>query len=123
MVFQPVRVEIVFHCGLPGFPWNLYTKLTETLRQIKTTFPMNMYTRLYPHVYTCMRVYETLYTCMRGCTRRYTHVYYTLSTLHMPPKNGLNALQTPRTSRLSTFNYCQVVNRALLRLLSTYILV
>jgi len=27
---------------VPGFPWNLYTKLTETLRQIKTTFPMNM---------------------------------------------------------------------------------
>ena len=42
---------------------------------------------------------------------------------HYPPKNGLIALQTPRTSRLSTFYYCQVVNRALLRLLSTYILV
>ena len=40
-----------------------------------------------------------------------------------PPKNGQIALQTPRTSRLSTFYYCQVVNRALLRLLSTYILV
>jgi len=40
-----------------------------------------------------------------------------------PPKNGKIALQTPRTSRLSTFYYCQVVNRALLRLLSTYILV
>jgi len=35
----------------------------------------------------------------------------------------LIALQTPRTSRLSTFYYCQVVNGALLRLLSTYILV
>ena len=41
----------------------------------------------------------------------------------IPPKNGLIALQTPRTSRLSTFYYCQVVNRAWLRLLSTYILV
>jgi len=41
----------------------------------------------------------------------------------LPPKNGLFALQTPRTSRLSTFYYCQVVNRAWLRLLSTYILV
>jgi len=40
-----------------------------------------------------------------------------------PPKNGLIALQTPRTSRLSTFNYCHLVIRALLRLLSTYILV
>jgi len=27
---------------VPGFPWNLCTKLTETLRQIKTTFPMNL---------------------------------------------------------------------------------
>ena len=27
---------------VPGFPSNLYTKLTETLRQIKTTFPMNI---------------------------------------------------------------------------------
>jgi len=25
-----------------GFPLNLYTKLTETPRQILTTFPMNM---------------------------------------------------------------------------------
>jgi len=40
-----------------------------------------------------------------------------------PPKNGLIALQTPRTRRLSSFYYCQVVNRALLKLLSTYILV
>jgi len=40
-----------------------------------------------------------------------------------PPKNGLIALQTPRTSRLSTFYYCQVVNRALLRLPRTHILV
>jgi len=38
------------------------------------------------------------------------------------PKNGLIALQTPRTSRFPTFYYCQVVNQALLRLLSTYIL-
>ena len=44
-------------------------------------------------------------------------------TACFPPKNGLIALQTPRTSGLSTFYYCQVVNRALLRLLSTYILV
>ena len=42
---------------------------------------------------------------------------------YVPPKNGLIALKTPRTSRLSTFYYCQVVNRQLLRLLSTYILV
>ena len=42
---------------------------------------------------------------------------------YVPPKNGLIALKTPRTSRLSTFHYCQVVNRQLLRLLSTYILV
>jgi len=42
MEFQPVRVEIVLHGGGAGFPWNLYTKMTETLRQIKTTFPMNM---------------------------------------------------------------------------------
>jgi len=42
MEFQPVRVEIVFHEGGAGFPLK-YTKLTETLRQIKTTFPMNMY--------------------------------------------------------------------------------
>ena len=41
----------------------------------------------------------------------------------VPPKNGLIALQTPRTSRFSTFYYCQVVNRALLRLLSTHVLV
>jgi len=40
--------------------------------------------------------------------------------LHVPPKNGLIALQTPRTSRLSTFFYCQAVSPALL---STYILV
>ena len=43
--------------------------------------------------------------------------------MFIPPKNGKIALQTPRTCRLSTFYYCQVVNRALLRLLSTYILV
>ena len=29
---------------------------------------------------------------------------------HKPTKNGLIALQTPRTSRLSTFCYCQVVS-------------
>ena len=40
-----------------------------------------------------------------------------------PPKNAKIAVQTPRTSRLSTFYYCQVVNRALLRLLRTCILV
>ena len=42
---------------------------------------------------------------------------------NFPPKNGKIALQSPRTSWLSTFYYCQVVNRAWLRLLSTYILV
>jgi len=26
---------------VPGFPWNLCTKLTETLRQIKTSFPLH----------------------------------------------------------------------------------
>jgi len=45
----------------------------------------------------------------------------TQSPISHPPKNGLIALQTPRTCRLSTFYYCQVVNRAFLRLLSTYI--
>jgi len=45
------------------------------------------------------------------------------NTQYTPPKNAKIALQTPRTSRLSTFYYCQVVNWALLRLLSTYILV
>jgi len=44
------------------------------------------------------------------------------SLLH-PPKDWKIAFQTPRTSRLSTFYYCQVVNRSLLRLLSTCILV
>jgi len=34
-----------------------------------------------------------------------------------------NRTQTPRTSRLSTFYYCQVVNPALLRLLIKHILV
>ena len=28
-----------FTVVVPGFPWNLYTKLTETRRQIKTTVP------------------------------------------------------------------------------------
>ena len=36
---------------------------------------------------------------------------------------GLIALQTPRTCRFPAFEYCQVVNRQLLRLLRTYILV
>ena len=31
-----------FTVVVTGLPWNLYTKLTETLRQIKTTFPMNI---------------------------------------------------------------------------------
>jgi len=44
MELQPVRVEIVFHGGgaVPGFSWNLYTKLTETLRQKKDNFSYDM---------------------------------------------------------------------------------
>jgi len=42
---------------------------------------------------------------------------------HHPLKNGKIALQTPRTSRLSTFCYCQVVDTALLKSLNVYILV
>ena len=53
----------------------------------------------------------------------YMYIYTYTVYVCIPPKNGLIALQTPRTSRLSAFYYGQVVNRALLRLLSTYILV
>jgi len=52
-----------------------------------------------------------------------SHVTHQRVMPHIPPKNGKIALQTPRTGRLSTFEYCQVVNRHLLRFLSTYILV
>jgi len=56
------------------------------------------------------------------CTHTHTHTH-TLCCTRSAPKNRLVALQTSRTRRLSTFYYCQIVNRALLRLLSTYILV
>jgi len=61
-------------------------------------------------------MWKSLWKTCIGFFEKHTHVFH-------PPKNGLIALQTPRTSQLSTFYYCQVVNRALLRLLSTYILV
>ena len=66
-------------------------------------------------VYTCVCIVYA-HTCVRINSRAYVHV-----SIYVPPKNGLIALLTPRTSRLSTFYFCQVVNRALLRLLSTYI--
>jgi len=56
--------------------------------------------------------------CMGDIYGRNVNTY-----MRNPPKNGLIALQTPRTSRFPTFCYCQVVNRALLRLLSKYVLV
>jgi len=73
-------------------------------------------TNIYKHVYTQICVYTNTYkeTTVETVRR--------LSTVE-PPKNGLIALQTPRTCRLTVFKYCQVVNRQLLRLLSTHILV
>jgi len=38
MEFQPVLVEIVFHSGVVGCPWNLNAKLTELPTQIKNYF-------------------------------------------------------------------------------------
>ena len=58
-------------------------------------------------VYTCMSMRDSCHTQDEAC--------------HNPPKNGLISLQTLRTSRFPTFYYCQVVNRTLLRLLSTSI--
>ena len=40
--FNPFGLKSCFTVVVPGFPWNLYAKLTETLRQIKTTFPMSL---------------------------------------------------------------------------------
>jgi len=40
--FNPFGLNSCFTVMVPGFPWNLDTKLTKTPRQIKTTFPMNM---------------------------------------------------------------------------------
>lgn len=44
-------------------------------------------------------------------------------TGEFPPKKGEIALQTPRTGRFFTFQYWQVANPALMRLLNTYDLV
>jgi len=41
--FNPKWLKSCFTVVVPGFPLNLYTKLTENPRQILTTFPMNMY--------------------------------------------------------------------------------
>jgi len=68
------------------------------------------------------RVYATK-LLTRQLRNRQPIVYTAVSPLFIPPKNGKIALQTPRTIRLSTFYYCQVVNGALLRLLNMYILV
>jgi len=40
---NPFGLKSCFTVVVPGFPWNLYTKLTETLRQIKTTFPVKLF--------------------------------------------------------------------------------
>ena len=52
MEFQPVRVEIVFHGGGAGFPLEfIYYKLTKTVRHIKTTFLMKMYSDIYVNIH------------------------------------------------------------------------
>ena len=66
-IFNPFGLKSCFTVVVPGFPWNLYTKLTETPRQIKTTFPMNMYSHR-SDVYTY--VYRHLYVLYM-----YTHLY------------------------------------------------
>jgi len=103
---------------------SVYTH-THTLTHTRT----HMRTRILCTLQMCVRV------CMRVCvtsvgTRKSLHVYEYGDSCHThdeachnPPKNGLIALQTPRTSRFPIFYYCQVVNRTLLRLLSTYVLV
>jgi len=48
MKFHPHRVEIVFHRVASGIS---NTVLTEPTRQIKTTFPMNIYGMLLFHMY------------------------------------------------------------------------
>ena len=53
----------------------------------------------------CIGTFQHNNVCVCKCK-------YFLCTAVDLPKNGLIALQTPRTSRLSTFYYCQVVNRA-----------
>ena len=41
--FIPFGMKSCFTVVVPSFPLNLNTKLTETPRQILTTFPMNIY--------------------------------------------------------------------------------
>ena len=83
---------------------------------------------VYIYIYIPTYMYTDIFVCISCLMYRCSDIFVSFTCIHIciyihPPKNGLIALQTPRTSRLSTFNYCQVVNRALLRLLSTYILV
>jgi len=71
----------------PGCPRNFSIKLTEPIRQIKTTFPMNMHMThpilrrtthiyIYTHarMYICVCMYICIYTCIYTCVYAYkTH--------------------------------------------------
>ena len=56
MEFQPVWVESCFTAVVPGFPWNLDTKLTENFKADKDYF-----------FYECVESeHKTVLTCTHG---------------------------------------------------------
>jgi len=108
----------------------LYTNIskhTYAYTHAPQSAPHSLYISIWAHTLS-IYPYEHTHICIhtRTSVRAPLILYVIWEHTHIciPHKKALFALQTPRTSRLSTFFfYCQVVNWALLRLLSTYILV
>jgi len=96
--FNPKGLKSCFTVVVPGFPLNLGTKLTETPRQILTTFPMNiriatplvgsasyMYMRDYTHVYIHIYI-DVMYVYINiicKYVRVHVHIYIDIIFIHI----------------------------------------
>jgi len=95
----------------------------------------NVFVHIHMHLYSCLPptawiqwAVSLLQTIKHQVSfEKDTHVYRGIFKkqphIESPPKNGLIALWPSTNGSIPDFKYCPVVNRQLLRLLSTYILV
>ena len=94
----------------PGCPRNFNTELTEPTRQIKTTFPMNMYIHV---CFTAYHIYyREMYTYVHTCIYTYIHPHNFDTLRHnltnIPRKQTITPLRIPHTIEIYTRMYIHV---------------